>query len=60
MPSCGRRFPTGAVHRGTGVIGYGPYHYKYATGREGDSCIIGLSGRKNYISLFAMGGDGGE
>jgi hypothetical protein len=42
------------------MIGYGSYHYGYATGREGDSCIIGLSSRKNYISLYAMGGDGGE
>ena len=42
------------------MIGYGSYHYKYASGREGDSCIIGLSSRKNYVSLYAMGGDGDE
>jgi hypothetical protein len=41
-----------------GLIGYGRYHYKYATGREGESSIIGLSSRKAYISVYAMGGDG--
>ena len=41
-----------------GLIGYGSYHYRYATGREGDSAIIGLSSRKNYISVYATGGDG--
>ena len=34
------------------MIGYGTYHYKYASGREGDWCVIGLSSRKNYISLY--------
>ena len=41
-----------------GMIGYGSYHYKYESGREGDSCIVGLVSRKNYISVYAMGGDG--
>jgi hypothetical protein len=36
----------------SGMIGYGSYHYKYASGREGDWCVIGLSSRKNYISLY--------
>ncbi|HEX2052918.1 MAG TPA: DUF1801 domain-containing protein [Actinomycetota bacterium] len=40
------------------MIGYGRYHYRYATGREGESCIIGLSSRKAHISVYAMGGDG--
>jgi hypothetical protein len=31
---------------------YGPYHYKYASGREGDSCHIGLASRKTAISLY--------
>lgn len=34
------------------IIGYGTYHYKSKSGREGDWCIIGLSARKNYISLY--------
>ena len=33
-------------------LGYGPYHYKYASGREGDSCIVGLANQKNYMSLY--------
>lgn len=37
-----------------GLIGFGTYHYKYASGREGDWCIIGLSSRKNYISVLVM------
>ncbi len=34
------------------IIGYGEYHYKYDSGREGDAPIIGLSSRKRYISLY--------
>lgn len=34
------------------IIGYGTYHYKGKSGREGDWCIIGLSARKNYISVY--------
>lgn len=33
-------------------LGYGPYHYRYATGREGDSWVIALASRKQYISLY--------
>lgn len=36
-----------------GMIGYGRYHYRYASGREGDSWQIGLSSRKQYISLYS-------
>lgn len=35
-----------------GMLGYGPFHYKYASGREGDSAIICLASQKNYISLY--------
>ena len=43
---------------GEHLIGYGRYHYKYATGREGEASIIGMSSRKAYISVYATGGDG--
>jgi hypothetical protein len=43
-----------------GLIGYGRYHYRYATGRQGEAAILGLSSRKAYISVYAMGGDGEE
>jgi hypothetical protein len=35
-----------------GYLGYGPYHYKYASGREGDSYHIGLASQKQYISIY--------
>ena len=35
-----------------GMLGYGPYHYRYASGREGDWCWIGLASQKNYIALY--------
>lgn len=35
-----------------GMLGYGSYHYKYASGREGDWAIIGLASQKNYISMY--------
>jgi len=41
-----------------GILAYGLLHYKYASGREGDSCHIGLSSNKNYISLYISGFDG--
>jgi uncharacterized protein YdhG (YjbR/CyaY superfamily) len=36
-----------------GMLAYGRYHYKYASGREGDWSIIALASNKNYISLYA-------
>lgn len=35
-----------------GMIGYGTYHYKSASGREGDWSKIALASQKNYISLY--------
>jgi len=37
-----------------GMLGYGKYHYRYATGREGDWMLVGLASNKNYISLYVM------
>jgi hypothetical protein len=37
---------------GTAIIGFGGYHYKYATGHEGDMCLIGFSPRKANITLY--------
>lgn len=36
----------------SGMIGFGKYHYKYASGREGDWFMIGLASQKNYISVY--------
>jgi hypothetical protein len=33
-------------------IGYGTYHYRYASGREGDWFPIGLTNNKGYVSLY--------
>jgi hypothetical protein len=35
-----------------GMLAYGPWHYKYPSGREGDWFHIGLASNKNYISLY--------
>lgn len=40
-----------------GMLGYGPFHYKYASGREGDACRISLASNKAHISLYALGAD---
>ncbi|MEO2099988.1 MAG: DUF1801 domain-containing protein [Flavobacteriaceae bacterium] len=39
---------------GTSIIGFGEYHYKYKTGREGDWFITGFSPRKNALTLYLM------
>ena len=36
------------------MLGYGPYHYTYPSGREGDAAIITLASQKNHISLYVM------
>jgi hypothetical protein len=35
-----------------GMLGYGKYHYRYATGREGDWQLVGVASNKNYISMY--------
>ncbi|MEO6490199.1 MAG: DUF1801 domain-containing protein [Ferruginibacter sp.] len=37
---------------GPSIIGFGNYHYKYASGHEGDAPIIGFSPRKAEFSLY--------
>ncbi len=37
---------------GTAIIGFGRYHYKYASGHEGDAALIGFSPRKAGITLY--------
>jgi hypothetical protein len=37
---------------GPSIIGFGNYHYKYASGHEGDAPIAGFSPRKAAISLY--------
>ena len=40
---------------GTGIVGFGSYHYRYESGREGDSCVVGFAARKSDISVYLMG-----
>jgi uncharacterized protein DUF1801 len=42
------------VQAGERMIGYGPYHYRYASGREGDSYLIGLAPNKAAISIYVQ------
>jgi Domain of unknown function (DU1801) len=39
---------------GPTIIGFGSYHYKYASGHEGDSVLIGFSPRKAEFSLYVF------
>jgi hypothetical protein len=36
------------------MLGYGAYHYKYESGREGDTAIVALASQKNHISVYVM------
>lgn len=38
------------------MIGYGRYHYKYASGREGDWFVTGFSPRKQNLTIYIMPG----
>lgn len=42
---------------GPSIIGFGKYHYKYASGHEGDAPLVGFSPRKAKISLYFATGD---
>ncbi len=44
--------PKQAPFMNGGMIGYGKFHYRYASGREGDTALISLASQKNYISLY--------
>ena len=41
---------------GPSIIGFGSYHYKYASGREGDWMLTGFSPRKQSTTLYLMSG----
>jgi len=45
---------------GTSIIGFGSYHYVYASGREGDWPIVGYSPRKQNLSIYIMSGFSGS
>lgn len=39
---------------GGSIVGFGSYHYRYASGREGDMCLTGFSSRKGDISVYLV------
>ena len=45
-----------AVMWGSSIIGFGQYHYKYESGREGDFLMIGFSPRKQNLTIYLMTG----
>jgi len=43
---------------GASIVGYGSYHYKYASGREGDWLATGFAPRKQAMTIYVMLGFG--
>ena len=43
---------------GKSIIGFGQYHYKYATGREGDTAAVGFAPRKAATTIYLLDGVG--
>lgn len=41
---------------GSSIVGFGTYHYVYASGREGDWFLTGFSPRKQNLTLYIMAG----
>ena len=41
---------------GSSVVGFGSYHYRYESGREGDWFLTGFSPRKQNLTLYIMAG----
>jgi Domain of unknown function (DU1801) len=41
---------------GPSIVGFGSYHYKYASGHEGDMCIAGFSPRKEALTIYILPG----
>jgi hypothetical protein len=49
--------PTLAPFLCAGMLAYGPFHYRYASGREGDWFRVGVASNAQYVSLYACAGD---
>jgi hypothetical protein len=39
---------------GSSIVGFGDFHYRYETGREGDTFRVGFSPRKQNLTLYVM------
>jgi hypothetical protein len=42
---------------GSAIVGFDSYHYRYASGHEGEACVVGFSSRKGDISVYLSCGD---
>ena len=40
---------------GTSIVGFGSYHYRYASGHEGDSALASFSPRSQYLVIYLVG-----
>ena len=40
-----------------GMLGYGPFHYRFASGREGDACKLSIASNASYVSLYCFASD---
>ena len=40
---------------GTAIVGFGVLKYRYESGRDGETCLIGFSSRKGDISIYGTG-----
>ena len=45
---------------GAGIVGFGRYHYRYDSGREGDAPLAGFAARKGDISIYVVDGFEGQ
>jgi len=41
---------------GSGMVGFGSYHYRYASGREGDWFLVGFAPRRKSLTVYTMDG----
>ena len=66
-PAPGRQDPRRPMGRVTGqepamwgksIIGFGQYHYRYASGREGDAAAVGFAPRKAATTIYLLDGVG--
>jgi hypothetical protein len=49
-----------AVMWGPSIVGFGRYHYRYATGHEGEAAAVGFSPRKANLTIYITGGFDGQ
>jgi hypothetical protein len=40
---------------GTSIVGFGSYHYRYASGHEGDSALASFSPRSQHLAIYLIG-----